>query len=469
MLDGLRRSIAGAIAPRAIVLPNTPAIPLPAAAPASESRPQAAGIPLSSLTSWDDLLGLVSGYNSMSADRAMRHGAVYACMRVIAGTIGQLPIKTYQYDDDTGVSIEAPRHPAARLLRLRPNPRMTAVMFWRAVVASAVLRGNGYAWIERSINGTPIALWPLPGGRVGPELVQAGPLKGRIIYRLTLDDGDYVVADMDDILHIPGSLEWNGWEARSPLSAAASAINTGLEADEYAQRFFQNDATPPTVLEYPSKVGPELAELIRTEFGAKGTRENRHKVRVLSEGGKISQLALSAEDAQLLETRRFAVDDIARVFGVPPHMVGSVTTSTSWGSGIEQQGIGFVTYTLGMHFAAIEQELEVKIFRDDTHFAEFDQSALVRGDFKTRNEGYKSAMGGSAGPGWMTANDVRKKENMPPHPDGDVLPTWPPTPPGAAPADETEPETESETDESSPTPTPGEESGTNRPPPHRSG
>lgn len=395
------------------------------AAPAAviePARPQNAATPLSGISSWDEFIGnLPSGMRSLSADAAMRHGAVYACVRIIAATIAQLPCKTYTSNDD-GTTIEARKHPVARLLRLRPNPRMSGVMFWRMVLSNTVLKGNGYAWIERNRNGKILALWPLPKDRVSPALTKAG----RIVYALRLDDGSDIAVDMDDMLHIPGSLEWNGLEAKSPLSAAASAVNIGLEANEYAHRYFKNDATPPVVLKYDKIVPTTAADLIRHEWTNKGTGDNRHKIRVISEGGTLEQLAINAEDAQLLETRRFAASDIARIFGVPPHMIGDVEKSTSWGSGIEQQSIGFVTYTLGMHIVAAEQELEAKVFREDGHHAEFDQRALLRGDAKARNEAYRLALGGSAGPGYMRANEVRRLENLPPDPDGEKLVTWPP-------------------------------------------
>lgn len=409
-------------------------------------RAESSGVPLSSLQSWEQLFGYL-GAKGLSADRAMRHGAVYACVRIIAGSIAQLPFKTYKSQDD-GTAIEVRGHPMARLLRLRPNPRMSAVMFWRSVLAQAVLNGNGYAWLERNRNGRIQAMWPLPKSRVSPSLSTSGLTKGRIIYAITLDDGSQITVDMDDMLHIPGSLEWNGLEAKSPLQAAASAVNVGLEANEFAQRYFENDATPPAVLKYAKIVTPTTADLIRHEWQDKGTGENRHKIRVISEGGELEQLEINAEDAQLLETRRFSVEDIARIWGVPPHMIGAIDKQTSWGSGIEQQGIGFVTYTLGMHIAATEQELEYKVFREDGHHCEPDVRALMRGDFKARTEGYRGALGGSAGPGFMSSNEVRRLENLPPVEGGDEVQKW----------------TQGKADATSSPPAAGDESGGEKPP-----
>jgi len=392
--------------------------------PASEarepaSRPQAATVELSGLQSWEQLIG-GEAYRGVSAETAMRHGAFYACVRIIAASIAQLPFKTYKQNAD-GTTTEAPSHPLSKLLRLRPNPRMSSVMFWRMIVANMVSRGNGYAWIERSRSGAVRALWPIPKQRVTPVLSTSALTKGRLIYTITLDDGSQVVADMDDVLHIPGSLEWTGLECKSPLSAYASSVNIGHAANDYAQTFLQNDATPPVVLSSDKKIDAARAEEIRNLWQSLGLDANRGKVRILSEGMKADTLEISPEDAQLLETRKATATDIAMMLGVPPHMIGAVDKVTSWGTGIEQQSIGFVTYTLGSHIVAVEQELEAKLFRSDGHHCEVDQRALVRGDMKARGEAYRASLGGSAGPGWRTPNEVRKLENLAPHPDGDTL------------------------------------------------
>lgn len=391
--------------------------------PESEGAPRADGrqITLSQLSSWQDLLsGDYGSRRSVSAERAMQHSAVYACNRIISGTIAQLPMRVY-HDSKGGVAQEDSTHPLARMLRLQPNPHMSASMFWRSVITSAVLRGNGYAWIERNRAGRVLALWPLLPGRCEPYLVSG---VNEIAYAVEVSAGKRVALLSDDVIHIPGSLEWDGLRAKSPLSAAAAAVGIGLDADDFAATHLKNDATPPGVLEYPSKVSPELAELIRGQWQNAGTGASRGKVRVVSEGGVFKPVSLSPEDAQLLETRRFQIEDIARIYGVPPHMIGAVDKTTSWGSGVEQQSIGFVQYTLGMHIKAIEQELELKLFPDSPYFAQVDVRGLLRGDAKTRNDAYKAAIGGSSGPGWMTANEIRRLEDLPPIEDGDKLTQW---------------------------------------------
>lgn len=408
---------------------TAPALPAPVAVqnaaptltpPASPDIPDAENVALSSMgEGWGDLFG--SGYmgsTHVSPDRAMRHTAFYACVRLIAGTISSLPLKIYESTPDD--SSKEAKHPLGRLLSLRPNPRQSARLFWSSLLALALGRGNGYAWIERTGAGRPVAIWPLLPGTCFPR----GLSDFDIAYDITLLDGTRLTVTSDDIIHIPGSPEWNGLEAVSPLRAAAGAINIALAADEYAGKYFENDATPPGYLSYPGKTAPGLVDRVKEHWIARTTGVNRHSMPVLTEGGEFKQLALNAEDSQLLESRRFAVEDIARIFGVPPHMVGAVDKSTSWGSGIEQQSIGFVQFTLQPHLTAIEQEIAYKLFYGSNYYAEFSVQGLMRGDFKTRNEGYRLALGGSSGPGYLTPNEVRKYENKPPISGGDTLSTW---------------------------------------------
>lgn len=373
--------------------------------------------PLSSIENWGDVLGQLEAL-AIGPSRAMKHSAVFACVRLIAGTIAALPFKVYEDGDEA--PMRRADHPLQKFLTQRPNPQMSATMFWRIMLSLALLTGNGYAWIERKRSGAVIAIWPLAQGCCKPIVLSSG----LIAYEVTLTDGTRLKCLQDDILHLPGSCEWIGGQAASPLSSVGASISVGLEADRYAATFFKNDATPPGYLSFEKVVGAELAKRIKEDWYEKTGGANRFRIPVLSEGGTFKQLQLNAEDAQLLETRRFAVEDIARIFGVPPHMIGAVDKTTSWGTGIEQQSIGFVQYTLQPHLTAIEQELKEKLFSGSRYFVEVDVRALMRGDFKTRNEGYRQALGGSGGPGYMTPNEVRALENLPKIDGGDTLATW---------------------------------------------
>jgi HK97 family phage portal protein len=196
-----------------------------------------------------------------------------------------------------------------------------------------------------------------------------------------------------------------------------------LAADQYSASFFKNGAKPDFAIEMVGNPNTEQVEEMRRVWTEKyGGVGKNHLPAILFGGSKIHELTINAEDAQLIATRQFQVEDIARIFGVPPHMIGHTTNTTSWGSGVENMGIAFVKYTLGRHLVKIEQEINRKSFPfGGAVFAEFNTAGLERGDYKTRNEGYRIALGRAGEPGWMTINQVRKLENMPPIEGGDEL------------------------------------------------
>jgi HK97 family phage portal protein len=285
---------------------------------------------------------------------------------------------------------------------------MSKTTFWRMVVAQMLLRGQAIVWIQRRASGEPMALWPIPWERVSVSLVA-----GRLIYRMTLDGGQMMAADQDDVLHIPGSSEWDETEFKTPIRAYANSVAIGLEADRYARKYFENDATPNGYIKYPQKLKDRSqADEIRAYWRQKFGGENRFAgPAVLTEGGEFQQLTMNAEDAQLLETRRFQIEDIGRIFGVPRFLLAM--DETSWGSGIEQLGILFVRFTLWPHLEAIRDEVNWKLFGTDAHVMDFDVTELMRGDTKSMFEAYRTAMGGNNGPGFMTPNEVRRKLNLP--------------------------------------------------------
>ncbi|ACL62070.1 phage portal protein [Methylobacterium nodulans] len=375
---------------------------------------------------WDRILpGGLPG--SVSPETAMRHAAVYRCVSIIAFAAAMLPLKTYR-ELDNGDREASAAHPAADLLRIRPNPRLSRTMWLRATLAQMLLEGNAVSWIERKGSGDPVALWPVPFHRVAISLNGE-----RLRYRLQLDDGRLIVVDQDDVLHIPGSSEWDGLKANTPIQAMGAAVGLGIEADRFAKEYFENDATPSGYIKYPAKYAGDKDEL-RGFWGRTFGRGRRHSgPAVLDQGGEYVRIPISAQDAQLLDTRRFQIEDIARIFGVPRFLLGM--DETSWGSGIEALGIGFVTYTLDPHLCAIEDEVNHKLYgrgrparpgpNPPRYLAEFDRDVLVRGNIESRFKAYRQGLGGSSGPGWMTINEVRRKQNLPARSDGDTLTPWP--------------------------------------------
>ncbi|MBY6242831.1 phage portal protein [Methylosinus sp. Sm6] len=381
--------------------------------------------PLSDPLAFEKLFG--SQPNNVSADKALTHSAVYACVRLIGGCISMLPFVLFDEKPD-GHRVRDRKSPLAKMLDLRPNSRLSASMFWRSIVSDMLLNGNGIAWIERrSFRSLEVVeLHYVPWARTGIRLDR---IDGRAmqVYTMTLDDGRLVVATQDDVLHIPGSPIWQIFRAMSPLTAYAMSVGIGISADAFAKSYFDNGSTPDGYLTFPNGAGKDTPDEIRKHWMAKHGGENRFAgPAVFTNGGKFESIRINAADAQLLDTRRFSVEDIAtRVFGAPAHLVGLTEKATSFGKGLEEQTQAFVDMTLGPHLCAIEDEVNHKLIRDG-QVAEFDREGFVRGDLTTRMQAYRFALGGNNGPGVMTPNEVRQKLNLGPSsdPKADELVGW---------------------------------------------
>ena len=381
-------------------------------------RPQSAAQKLSELERWEDLftVGTSTAGQIVNRDTAMRSSAVFACVRLIAGSVATLPLSVYRRTGDTRERVKD--HPYAALLQESPNSRETAPVFWETSTANVLLDGNSYAIIRRSRNGRAVALdLRFPAGTGVEEK------DGRLRYQLRDASGQFEVLDQDDVLHMPG-LGWNGRKALSPISHHARSIGLDLAAVDHTAGFFERGGSHSVVLKYPRKLTDEQIVTLRDQYQDKyGGVRNHHKPLVLQDGGEAQMVTMSARDAQLAELLKFTAIDIARIYGVPPHMIGETSVSTSWGSGIEQQSIGFVVYTLRAHLRRFEKEINRKLFRgpDTDLFAEFNVTGLLQGDVKARGDYYRTGLGGNQQPGWMTVNEVRRLENLPPVDDGERL------------------------------------------------
>lgn len=392
-----------------------------------------ATFPLSDPLAFEKLFGQAA--SGVSAETAMKHSAVYRCVFLIAGSIGMLPIIVYA--QARGGDREAlPDLPAARLIAERPNPRLSPSMFWRQIVSDMLLNGNGVAWIERSVSGVPLGLYPVPWQRVGIRLDRIGGAPVQV-YTLTMDDGRLVVAHQDDVLHIPGSAQWQLFRAMSPLTAYAVSAGIGMSADAFAKSYFDNSSSPDGYIKVPTPIkGVEAADAIRADW-MKHMGGNRFAgPAVLPSGAEFAQLRINAADAQLLDTRRFSVEDIGRIFGVPPHMLGALEKATSFGKGLEEQTQAFLDFTLGPHLKAIEDELNYKLVRARNRIVEFDREGFVRGDLKSRMEAIQIMLGGNNGPGLIDQNEGRRKLNLGPRPGCDQIVKWPASAPAAPAAPE---------------------------------
>lgn len=385
-------------------------------------------IPITDSASFAEIFGSGITYAGpvVNSESAMRCSAVYACVRLISGAVSCSPVKTYRRDGD--LRTPANNHPLARTLRLRPNRFMTAATFWKAFMNDKLLAGNAYANIVRDANGNPVALIPVRALGVSVyyawELgldARLGVERNRLFYGVHFPDGAYRLYDQDDMLHVP-NVGWTGKVGISSIQAMAQSVGLALGAEESDARFLSNGMQAEYAITYSNQLNDQAAKKLREYLEERhGGSSNHHKPLVLTEGGDVKQLSMTAADAQLLETRKFSVIDICRFFGVNPVMVGESEKTSSWGAGVEQMGRWFNTLTLNEHFTAIEQELEAKLFRGDGCFAEFDESELTRGDTKTRAEFYNVMRGSLTQPGIMLINEIRAAEGLEPVPGGDVL------------------------------------------------
>lgn len=377
---------------------------------------------------------LVAGYPTTAAGMPVTLGtsmslsAVWACVRIVSAAVASTPLHVYR-----GIRSQdrepVPGHALERVLCLRPNKYMTAATFWRYLMTSKVLLGNGYAHIMRDRNGTPYGLYPIDPRNVSVYYAwelgmdqKYGMEKNRRLYYVTWPDGTFQLYDQDDIFHVP-NVGFNGLVGMSTIRAAAQTIGLGLAAEQASSSFYENGMVSQLAFTYPTPLKkPEVVEnLIKMYKERYMGAKNYNMPLFLTEGGDVKTLTMSASDAQLIESRRFSVTEICRFFGVPPVMIGESEKTTSFGSGVEQMARWFVTFTLSDHYVAIEQELEAKLFRMSPCFSEFDESELTRGDTKTRGDYYKIARGSMQEPGFMTINEIRAAEGLPPVPEGDKL------------------------------------------------
>lgn len=340
---------------------------------------------------------------------AMRVSAVYACVSLIAGAISTLPLPIYKRTAD---GRERYDHEYWWLLNEQPNEDLSAAVFWEYMVAARLFHGDAFAEIKRenSRSNRITGFNPLHPGTVDPFRKDK-----RLYYKVT-EDGKERVVNPADMLHVP-SLGYDGLRSPSPITyAAKQAIGTALSANEFNAKFFTNGARPDFALTTPGNLNKEQAEIIRaTWFDNHQGPTKSHLPAVLTGDMKVQQLTMSAEDAQLLETCNFQIEEIARILGVPPHMIGHTDKTTSWGSGVENMGRGFVKFTLSRDLVKFEQELNRKLWPTrDKYFVEFNVAGLERGDLKSENEALRIALGRAGEPGWMTQDEVRKIKNLPP-------------------------------------------------------
>jgi len=360
------------------------------------------------------LFGRTTSGKPVNERTAMQTTAVYSCVRILAETVTSLPLHIYRYTD-TGKERVAD-HPLYQILHNEPNEEMTSFVFRETLMSHLLIWGNAYAQIIRDGAGRVLGLYPLLPNKMEVDRTESGQL---VYYysRNSEENPNFkemgkIVLKQEDVLHIPG-LGFDGLVGYSPIAMAKNAIGMTLACEEYGAGFFANGANPGGVLEHPGilkdpkKVRDSWNEVYR------GT-SNAHKVAVLEEGMKYQQIGIPPEEAQFLETRKFQLNEIARMYRIPPHMIGDLDKSSF--SNIEKQSLEFVKYTLDPWVIRWEQSLQKALLlpqEKKEYFIKLNVDGLLRGDYQSRMTGYATARQN----GWMSANDIRELEDLNPIPE----------------------------------------------------
>ncbi len=339
----------------------------------------------------------------VTKETAMRSSAVYGCVRIISESIAYLPFFTYKRLDRG--KEKAIDHPLFDILRLVPNEDMTSFIYRETMLAHLLLWGNSYSQIIRNRLGEVTQLYPLLPDKMKVEIID-----GEVIYTY-----NNKLVDKDKILHIPG-LSFNGILGKSPISYAREAIGLGLALEQFGAEFFSSGTNISGVIEHPKSLKPKtyksLSDSLREKYSGLG---KTHRLMLLEEGMKYVKTTIPPEDSQFIESRKYQIEDIARIFRVPLHLLQNLDRATF--DNIEHQSIDFIVHTIGPWMERIEQSVNTKLYSKEErkkYFSEFKVEGFLRGDMETRYRSYDIARRN----GWFSADDIRELENMNPLPDG---------------------------------------------------
>ena len=354
-------------------------------------------------------LGQTNAGEVITERNALQMTAVYACVRIIAEAMAGLPLHVYKYTDN-GSKEKDYKHPLYHLLHNEPNPEMTSFIWRETAMTHMLLWGNSYSQIIRDRAGRVIGLYPLMPDRMKVDRDDDGKLYYE--YTMRSDDGakgetGTVRMQPKDVLHVP-ALGFDGLVGYSPIAMAKNAIGLSMAAEKYGAKFFAEGGTPKGILTMPNLV--KNYDKIRETWreGMYNTRAGAN-VAILEKGAEYKPVSINPSDAQFLETRKFQIDEIARIFRIPPHMIGDLERATF--SNIENQSLEFVKYTIDPWVARWEQSMCRALFNEkekQSMFIKFNVDGLLRGDYKTRMEGYSIARQN----GWMSMNEIRELENL---------------------------------------------------------
>ena len=358
------------------------------------------------------LFGRTTSGKPVNETTAMQTTAVYACVRILSEAVASLPVHVYRYREDGGKE-KVIDHPLYQVLHNEPNSEMTSFVFRETLMSHLLIWGNAYAQIIRDGAGRVLALYPLLPNKMDVQRDDEGEIY--YVYSRSSDEnpnfkeyGD-IKLKKEDVLHIPG-LGFDGLIGYSPIAMAKNAVGMTLACEEYGASFFANGANPGGVLEHPGVL--KDPSKVRESWNAvyRGSN-NAHKIAVLEEGMKYQQIGIPPEEAQFLETRKFQINEIARLYRIPPHMIGDLDKSSF--SNIEQQSLEFVKYTLDPWVIRWEQSLQKALLlpgEKGKYFIKLNVDGLLRGDYQSRMQGYSIGRQN----GWYSTNDIREMEDLNP-------------------------------------------------------
>ncbi len=388
---------------------------------------------------WEALTGGLDGAPSESS--ALAVSAVYACVNLIAGAIAALPMHVYRRSVDGDRERD---HDATLWWTLNEEfcPRWNAAAGWSFLVGSRLLHGDAFAEIQRDGFGRVKGLVPLHPSRVR---VLASPDGDRLLYEIAPDPTierpsaaamRHRVLDQDDVLHVPG-FGFDGLRGLSPLRHALRVSGRlAIRAQDFSSAFLGNMGRPDFTLQTDQALSQEVFDRLQAALDAHAGPFDAGKPMILEGGLKVATLTMPLEEMQLLETRRFQVEEIARIYGVPPFMIGHTDKTASWGSGVESMGAGFVRFTLRDHLNAFQGEINRKFFRTARREAIFDPTELERADLKAMFDAVRTGLGRAGEPAIITLEEGREKLGYPRKMTGTVPTFEAPAPSAPEPAEE---------------------------------
>jgi len=338
----------------------------------------------------------------VNPNTAMQSAAVFACVRVLAESVGMLPLQLNSEADDGTLKLEK-ANPLWTILHDQPNDFQTSVEFFEMMVTALCLRGNAYAYVNRTRSGRIVELLPLH-----PDMVRClMDANFRLSYEITMPDGQFKSMTSGEIFHVRG-LTLNGWLGISPIAYARESIGLALASEKFGGQLFRNGAKMGGVLEHPAKMSKEAYDRLKTSFDAASSGENAHATALLEEGVKFTKISMSPEDSQFLDTRKYQRSEIASIFRVPAHLINDLEKATF--SNIEHMSLEYISYSLMPWLNRIEKAIKRDLFNADEKknlHVRFNVSSLLRGDQAARSAYYHNGILD----GWLCPNEARRMES----------------------------------------------------------